>query len=484
MSLQSNRLPIDAVARGLAAIGGSSSSAPAYLGQVGTRCTLPTANIVAGTATWAMSRKMFRAMDNIVNPTVVFANYYVTGLNVETTVGAGTIQASIEYPAGVFTLNNEGQAAFPNGNTALTFNVTIPYGAQAFVRALQINSNGVVFEGKPRYGFSPLDGLETGTGTPSNKLTSGTVSQGFTGSQGYGPIAIVAMTSKPSYIIIGDSKAFGQQDAASDPTADQGLGRLIGTHYAYSSFAVGSSLGSQYLSASRTFRDALVASGYWSHGIDQYGLNDIQSGGSTAAQVITTRGSIAALYTNIQMIGTTLTPQASSTDNFITSANQTATANSVICQEFNTLERAYPGVAGEKGVIDLSDYVDPFRTGLWPVGRNPAQTTATTYAVFTGSIGSTGSVLTVTAVASGAITVGSVLVGAGLAVGYVVTAFLTGIGQTGTYSVANFTSTANYATNTITAYSSVTEDGTHELVPAYELERERGKADLLAVTMR
>lgn len=460
------------------------SGAASYLGQVGTRGGFPSQSVAAATATWAMSRKMFRAMDNVVNPTVVFANYYVTGLNVETTIGAGTIQATIEYPAGTFTPNNEGQVAFPNGNTALTFNVTIPEGAQAFVRALQINSNGVVIESRPRYGFSPLDGIELGTGTPTNKLTSGTVAQGFSGAQAYGPIVIAAMTSKPSYLIIGDSKAFGQQDAASDPTADQGLGRLIGTHYAYSSFAVGSSLGSQYLSAGRTFRDALVASGYWSHGVDQYGLNDIQSGGNTAAQVITTRGSIAALYTNIQMIGTTLTPQTTSTDGFLTSANQTATPNSVICQEANSLMRSYPGVIGEKGLVDLSDFVDPFRTGIWPVGRNPAQATATTNAVFTGSIGSTGSVLTVSAMTSGAIVLGGTLAAVALTAGYVVTGFLTGIGQTGTYSVANFTSTANFASALITESSTVTQDGTHELVPAYELERERGKAALLAVTIR
>lgn len=355
----------------------------AYLGQVATRCYVPYGNLAPATAVWLMSRSMHWAKANIVNPTVVFANFKKTSGNVETTYGAGTIKAAIEYPAGTFTLANEciaagnGPVAFPIGLAALTFNVSIPWYARFWVRSLQQNSNQIIFSSLATNSCDPTEGMEIGTGAVSDKVMTGTVSQSFNRSQGYWPIAILAQTRRPSFLLVGDSRGSGYSGdgAVTDASGDVGqLARLVGRSYSYINIAIGSSLLATYLSQSRTYTDQLTS--FVSNIINAHGVNDIQSGGDSAATLAGRRATLAATagYAG-KVIGTTLTPNTSSSDNFATIANQTVGTNGTKVMDFNTLARA--GIAGEIGLLDISDMVDPLRLGKWHVSRNPFEVTGT-----------------------------------------------------------------------------------------------------------
>jgi len=91
------------------------------------------------------------------------------------------------------------------------------------------------------------------------------------------------------------------------------------------------------------------------------------------------------------------------------------------------------------GLTDVSTTIRP-RTGTWFQGRawytgaDASFSEAPNIAVVTGSIATT--VLTVTAVTSGIIEVGSVLTGTGISLGTTIVSFGTGTGGTGTYNVS------------------------------------------------
>lgn len=447
----------------------------AFLGQVATRCYLPN-NSTSIANCYSNSRSTHWARDNIVNPTVIFANWRQNGAG-ETSIAVGTIKASIEYPAGVFTLANEcisnGNAAvaFPAGsNTPLTFNVTIPNGARFFVRVLLTNATTLLWsQAQTVYNMLPTDAFENGTGTPTDKTMSGTYSA--PGNFGYYPVAIVAQTTKPSVVIIGDSRQVGGREYSADASGDVGeVARIVGPQFGYINFGASATLGSAFLAASKTFRDPLLA--YVTHVINTYGVNDL-AGGASAATLATTRASIAALYPTKTVIGTTLAPYVTSSDGYATVANQSLGSNQPKIRDFNRLERQ--GIAGESFCWDIADLIDPYRRQVWPVAYNPGDAARATSASVTGSI--SGTTLTVTAVSSGALALDDPLFGANIssganAGGTRIVAFGTGTGGTGTYTV-NLSQTA--ASGTITTGGFATDDGLHMSGQMAEIVRDRGR---------
>lgn len=443
-----------------------------YLGQVATRC-LPANNLAgSGAGRWQMTRSMHWSRDKIVNPTVVFGNWRIGSSATEVTYGAGTIKASIEYPVGTFTLANEciaasnGPVAFPVGNTTLTFNVSIPKGKQFFVRVLQQNANGVVFhQYQSTWASPPGEGWESGTGTVSDKTTSGTFTDN---SITYHPLVIAAQTTQPSVVIFGDSRQEGGTEGVTDISGDIGeVVRAIGKEYGYSCMATSGTLLSQYLASSHTYRDAIVS--YFSSVIDTYGINDL-SGGASAATLATNRATFAALYPNTPVIGTTLTPYSTSSDAWSTRTNQGLGSVQPKVLAFNNLVRA--GISGESYFWDIADGIDPFRTGQWPISRNQNDTARSSSCTFTGSIA--GNTLTVTAVSSGTLKVGDPITslltgtisGADIQPGTYITALGTGTGTTGTYTV-NFSQTVVSKTMYIGGFAAA--DGLHQTFPANEM---------------
>lgn len=118
---------------------------PAYL--PGGYPVLPRARMECGNSLFEGDHRPY-ARRKLTNPRVVYPNWRMTNAS-EVSTGAGTIKVSLEYPAGVYTLANEciadGNAAvaFPSGNTALTFNVTVPSGAKFWLRPWVVIPSGV-----------------------------------------------------------------------------------------------------------------------------------------------------------------------------------------------------------------------------------------------------------------------------------------------------------------------------------------------------
>lgn len=455
---------------------GGSGTVASYLGQVATRCFPANNNLGAAAGQWQMTRSFHIARDKITNPTVVFGNYRITGA-AETTTGAGTIKASIEYPSGTFTLSNEciaasnGPVAFAIGNLALTFNVTIPRGANFWVRVLQQNANGCLYhQYQSTYCGVPTEGWETGTGAVSDKTTSGTFSANVIS---YAPVVIASTTTQVSVAIFGDSRQEGGTEGVTDLTYDVGeVVRAIGREFGYGMYANSGTLLSGYLSGSHVYRDQLVQ--YFSHIVNAYGINDL-SGGATPATLAANRAVFAALYPNNVVIGTTLTPFTPTTDAFQTRANQNAFGtNNIKVTAFNILERA--GIVGEQFTWDVAKAVDPFNLGLWPMSANPNDTAYPNLATFTGSISA--NTLTVTAVASGTLKVGDSLISSlnGTAAGNIspstiITALGTGTGGTGTYTI-NLSQT--FASATIYTGAFATNDGLHQTAAMSAIIRDSG----------
>jgi hypothetical protein len=473
----------------------TAQSPSVYLGQVATRCFLPNNAPTTG-VTWVMSRSAHWMRENVTQLKLVFPNFsYGNPITTERTSGAGTIKASIEYPAGTFTLSNEnisasGPVAFPNGNTVLTFNVTIPNGAQFWVRSLQNTPTGAFWhQYQSAYASDPSEGMNFGTGTATDYTTSGSISPNVIV---YGPALILANTTHPALAIFGDSREEAGPEGVSDITSDIGLtARSVGGSMGYAMFGVSGSLQSQWLSATRTYRDQLIlgtvsgiSSGvpYFSHASNEYGVNDI-SGGASAATLASNRASMAALYPKIMFIGETLEPYNQSTDGWLTTTNQALGTNEPKILVFNDLVRA--GIVGEKAVWDVADAVDPMRVGQWTVSRNPYATTYPSPATFTGSI--TGNVLTVTAISSGSLTTYASITDSltglnALQPSTYITGQLSGAtGSTGTYSLSRTYGgggQANVASKTLYVGAFATMDGLHQTQFMSELIKARKAINL------
>jgi hypothetical protein len=464
-----------------------------------TRC-FPARNLMsAGAGRWQGTVSMHFARVDIVTPIIVFGNWRISG-NAEVAHGAGTIKASIEYPRGTFTLANECIAAgnipvaFPIGNTALNFNITIPNGSQFWVRTLQVNDNGTVFfqyqaAGSNSYATETTEGWESGTGVPTDKTTSGTFTPN---SITYHPLAILTKTSKSSFLVLGDSRQEGGTDGTTHFTNDCGeIPRCIGWAYPYASFAVSGTTMATYLSSTRVYRDQLVNGtvpgavtnvSYFSHIINPYGVNDIGTGG-TSASLVTSRQALAALYSKVPIIGTTLAPYNASTDGWSTLTGQDATGqNNQRILAFNDSVRA--GLLGEAFYWDIANVMDPQRIGKWRVSRNANDASYPNPASFTASISTT--TLTVSAIASGTLKVGDTITSGitgtfqagNVQASTIITALGTGTGGVGTYTI-NRSQTVTSRAMITGAFA--TFDGLHMTSAMGEILRQSGAVDISMV---
>lgn len=348
------------------AVGGG--EAPAYLGNVATRMFQPKQALGAATATWCMGRNLHVARDDMDGITIVYPMFSTSTANVTTIKTGGTVKASIEYPAGTFTQNDEGAVAFADGYATVTFpGLVIPKDALFWDRPLVADAaDGIVFCGFGTNCLAVSEGWVFGTGTPTDLTGGGTVAGSFNRSQAYFPVVIASMTKQPTGLFIGDSRlAATNGDTVSDANADVGeIARGWGPTYGYSNFGIGSSRLSQFLSNSLDYLDPILP--YFSHIVNQHAVNDLQNG-FTAAQEVTQRELFAAnaKFAGKTIIGCTSAPVTSSTDSWATIANQTVSATGLKLVDFNAAVRS--GIAGEAAYFDISDGLDPTRINKWPV---------------------------------------------------------------------------------------------------------------------
>jgi hypothetical protein len=360
----------------------------------------------------------------------------------------GTIKVGLEYPAGTFTLANEcianGNAAiaFPLGNTSLTFNITIPKGAQFYLRPLvNCPTTGIIctaYNGGSSYTYAPGDFSDLTSTNPGDITMGGS----FTASNPQGinlwPIAIVAQTRKPSVLIIGTSRETGGAEAnyLQQFTYDWGItSRAVGKSFAYTNAGMSATTLTGFNGGTHTYLNQLIAAGYWSHISNEHAVNDLPTDtpATFAARRTLFASNMKTLMPSVIIIGHTCYPNTTSSDGWVTKTNQGATTTGARALQFNNLVRA--GISGEDFFWDTADGLDPFRTGQFPVSRNPNDASRTPASYTAGLSGTT---LTVSAIATGTINVGDPVVATGVSPSTSILAQLTGTtGSTGTYQVNN-----------------------------------------------
>lgn len=345
-----------------------------YEGSVASRARLPYFSSNA----WGnqyLSRTAHIATDDIVSVRFAFGNYNMFGPPEGNLGTSATETYSIEYPIGTFlhlTVSGASPTTIPPGGIVFTdvASIAIPNGAKFFVWRYGSNSAGVqycqaknTFLGeKCQIGASVADGTLTGVITDNSP-----------GNAVLPPCAILGFTRKLSVVIVGDSVGWGSfdtEDTSSSATGYDGkvggVARLLG-NTPFINLSIPGISAVNWATNSPSNRQ-LIQKG--SHLITELAGNDIGISGQSSAQLIASLQTIWALARSGQKIlQTTVTPSATSTDGWLTLANQTPTAQASTRLTFNTAVRA--GLAGTVGFIDVASVLESGSTGKWVVAPSP-----------------------------------------------------------------------------------------------------------------
>lgn len=318
---------------------------------------------VGGGTTNYMCRTTSFARDVVTSLQIAWANWYVTSAGGEQ--GAGgvmTINASVEYPAGVFTqIKFAGSAtgSIANGATLLSDSiaVAIPDGAQFWVRWFVSSTVALPLTA------SPPSLRNTGLGDAfvaggTNQTLSGTVVDDG-GTTSMFPVAIIGHTARRTLAYLGDSRVCGQLDDTTPSTngnfGDMGeLERPFAPVYGGITLACPGETAANFL-ASHSRRLALCA--YCTTIISEYGINDLGLAPQAPATVLEARvSSIAGLFVAKPFYVTTLAPVTTGAWTLVNGTDQTVTSYESERAAYNTWVRANAG--GFTGFFDIASVVE------------------------------------------------------------------------------------------------------------------------------
>lgn len=339
----------------VAALAGAGMQALAvpYLGQVATRGFVPKQ---ANTSYKQMNaQRLHIARDNITSLQVAFANWFANGTGGEQAPGGTAVfTASIQYPIGSawqqFTWGgNASSPVVADGATsplsdALTLTTVIPAGQGFLIRCYGVFSAAIVLDAAATAHGTSYDLLDyMASGNTDKTMNGATFNPGV--SNVYGACLVVGQTRRPSCLLLGDSRVYGQADAV-DGAGDLGeFGKSIGPHFAYANVGCAGELVNNFV-GNFTRRQALGA--YFSHVLCNWGINDL-SNARTANQIIADIGTVAnTVFPTKKVLWSTIYPAPTTTDGFLTLANQTANANDAVRVSVNNALRrgVVPGLAG------------------------------------------------------------------------------------------------------------------------------------------
>lgn len=309
-----------------------------------------------------------------------FGGFYTDSGGDHNSGATTTVTAGLEYPIGVTsvgaTFGGSGSGSYASGARALCDPVgNLPYGwAKICVRTFQTNPNGVPLGGFSNSPSVPFGAVNFGTSGVADLTQSTTPVTAIGGTSiTCTPYAVLAFTDCMSDFLEGDSRTLGAFDSPSDSSGDSGnIARLLGAAgRAYINGGIGGMSAVTEASAlptsPRLHFMQRCTSGYCGLGINDPGV------GRSAAQVLADRATVTGiLAANVQsgvVRGGTLEPLTTSSDSFVTLANQTVSANEAKRLSINAGIRA--GIAGEIYVFDFDVAADPGATGKWPVGNYP-----------------------------------------------------------------------------------------------------------------
>lgn len=347
-----------------------------YTGLVATRCLAPIS--LNTTNKQLMTRSPHYSRTDITSLQIVIPNWYVNPSSTHAEIGSGadaTVTASIEYPENTFTqilFSGNAAGTVPNASQLLSdaVSVTIPNNTLFWVRIFWTSTAGVFSIPHDIDGASrPGSGLEVAVSGLTDKTMGGTVTAA---DNEFSPVAIIGTTTRPSFVIVGDSIGLGDtsRETVGDISGDFGVvARSIGPQYAYASYCQNGDQAEDIV-ASHTNRVALFA--YASHLACEYGSNDLYTNSAATATVQTLLqtiwGYMTALGAEKKVYQTTITPRTTSSDNWATTVNQAQVSGTINGRRtaLNDWIRGIP--TGAHGYFDVADAVETSRnSGLWVV---------------------------------------------------------------------------------------------------------------------
>ena len=429
----------------------------------------------------------------------VFRNDYAAPATEATdTLNASTIPINVgfEYPAGtIYRATFEGAltASIIGGGQATTdpLALEITAGSWGYIRTYV---NATNYYGNRRTYANGCGGFTT---TDLTAPGSTTIADTHFGQTVYGPAAVLGTplsSPTPSVLIVGDSIAAGQNDGGAgsgQPLIGYnqdyiGLGgggyivrALVAANIGCVNIAVPSDEAAGFLLGSNHFL-RMTHAGACTSAICQYGVNDIANGASLA----TIQANLITIWNQLNNRGlrtfqTTITPETTSTDFFVTTANQTivSSAGNTVRINLNTWLRQgapmlngvattngttgalYAGQAGHPlyNVFDAASYAESsLNSGIWKaaiLNRSVTDGTATaSSATVTApdlaavAASDNGRTITITGAGTAGATLQNAIsqVNSGTSIGMYSTAVTTVSG-----------------TATVSIYDSFTNDGTH-----------------------
>ena len=277
--------------------------------------------------------------------------------------GAITVEQAVEYPIGVTTrqrLTFDGQdsvtvaAGVRVDSDLVALTTMIPAGAKYRIwhKRIAYNSGGTwdsVAVDSLCYPVDGGDNLVYQNANPGNfgattvatgTLSGATSDGGMYANQAVRPACIFGVTDipAPAVALLGDSKTFG---IAEEPDQTRYLGcteRMIGPMLTCQRFGVGGEYGSYFADPVAAPLRKSVINKYFTHAVSAYGYNDvfgnnITINGTTYNGRVTSSTAIAGILAGIaeqvpglKLYHCTLRPSTTSTDGWITAANQTPAA--------------------------------------------------------------------------------------------------------------------------------------------------------------
>ncbi len=409
-----------------------------------------------GTDTYQNSRIKQVAPCDISSLALEFCNYQ--NGEIITNLGTITVSAAIEYAGAYYPVFFNGSrtvslAPGAFGVVSSPVGVTIPVGSAYYIRTYTTATSGQRWPHMLTSRSADGEGSVRGTGT-NDLTTSGTITAASEGV--YTAQAVLANVTGLNFapydcpVIggVGDSIMNGLGEAT--PETDRGFfNRALGDAFARVKFDRSGSTITLFVGANGATRRLPMLDGCTTV-IEQFGVNDLNTG-RTLSQLQADVLTLAhwCYWRGIRVIRTTLTPWTTSTDNWTTAINQTATSWEATRINFNSwLRDGAPidptthaalavGTVGalrkgdlEHPIYDVHDTAAALETSLnsgkWKPGSSA------------GTISTTNGSPTVT-VTTGSFATGEILVATGIPAG---TTILSGGGTATLTLSANATATA------------------------------------------
>jgi len=331
--------------------------------QVSSRISIPTT--LHATATQIMSRTGHQNPTEVTALRIGFPNWCVlTGGSGEAGSGGNaTFEASIEYPAGVYTrvtFNASNQGVAINNSTIIsdTTYVSIPANTDYWVKVYAVFANKIVHTFKIGAAYGDMG--TAGTSVTNNVMASQTNGSSLI----LPPCLIIANHTMPAVLALGDSRVYGT-GATTDSSIKSEICLSLHGYLPYIN-AGRHGINFSTITGSLSARRKELAA-WCSDVIFQGGINDITGGTSDATfrtQLNTGRTNLLTYAPNARVSLSTLAPVASSVDSWTTVAGQTTVASNPVRVTHNDWRRTVP--TGFYRCFEVADAVESSRnSGLW-----------------------------------------------------------------------------------------------------------------------